>query len=142
MEAKESRQDRIRDVFQARMSGWGPLRTLAERCIADGLYSPTEMEGQAVRAIMRDCARALKASDDRGLPYALPSRDGAEEDGGGPAWGQLDLLPYDDEAYYIVTEASKTKADAVKVIRIRDHCLLRHGNAPDLPESLEVLAHA
>jgi len=144
MEAKESRYDRIRDIFQARMRGWGPLRTLAERCIEEGIYTAQQMESQAVRAIMRDCAKALKGIDDRGLPFALPSRDGHDDDDGigGPAWGQLDLLPYEDGAHYVESEAAKTKADAIKIIRVRDYLLMRHGRAPELPESLEILAHA
>ena len=72
----ETRVESIREVFR-QMGGESTLRAISHECYLAGVWDDEPTESQAIGRVRR----ALKASDESGLPFALPLPRGARSQG-------------------------------------------------------------
>lgn len=118
----------IRRVF----ADVGPVstRTLARKCIDADVFDAAWLESATVRAVQRECRKALRETDGIGLPFAGKTTE--TDDDGSPVWAQREL--WDRETYYLNIEQHIDQRDRNhdRAVLLHNECLRKYGEAPDI----------
>lgn len=122
--------DAILDVFR---SAGEPLstRTLALRCISEGVFPEDWQANALVRAAQEECRSVLKGCDIHGLPFA--GKTTLSDDDGAPLWVQRDLWDFDTYALNIGEYLRQRDQNHEKALLLRNECRSRFGRAPAIP---------
>lgn len=122
--------DTILKVFR---SAGEPLstRTLARRCIEEGVFPEDWQANALVRAAQEECRSVLKGCDIHGLPFA--GKTSRSDDGGAPLWVQREMWDFETYALNIEEYLRQRDQNHEKALLLRNECQSRFGRTPEIP---------
>lgn len=130
----ETTSSAIRQLFQD-LGGNVATRELALAVIQRGILTSDELQRLTIRSVQQLCRQALSAETAARVPFAQPTGDGKHD-----PWLQLELFTYDRFCGLIDRRAKSLNDDHEKLRRLRDWGLQKYGQAPDIPQFVELEA--
>lgn len=120
----------ILEVFR---SAGEPLstRTLALRCMDEGVFPDDWRANALVRAAQDECRSVLKDCDIHGLPFA--GKTNRSDDDGGPLWIQREMWDFETYALNIHEHLDQRDKNHQKALLLQADCRRKFGRAPAIP---------
>jgi hypothetical protein len=109
----------------------GSIRHTTINCLEMGLFDGDAWEAR-IQAAMPRVRNALKALDQKHLPFAGPTTE--KDEGGQSIWKPRTLWMFGDYEFNVQERAQGVIADVVVVRRMNDECKDRYGKRVALPE--------